>query len=145
MWIAHERHCEEAEVYVESLQYYDFDHDGNMYLVVVASDCEAGTFGPNVQAVYVRDGDRGFRQLSIPEVERPYYDILTGNRRDFDLTVDMSVESGLLVATWHDEFTSGKSPLVIRYRWNGKEFIVHDIDIAKQPTHRAQADASACK
>jgi hypothetical protein len=132
-WIGDEHGCESEgmhEVWINKLEYFDFKGDGKKELIVVASTCATGTGGPDIHSVFSRDGNGGFVELDIPEVDRKYYDGLDGNR-NYDLSVDLNVESGLLVATWWDRsnaFDHAKSsPLVVKYKWHEGKFVVDSI------------------
>ncbi len=122
--------CKAAGVGINRLDYYDFDRNADSFLILVASDCGAGTGGPNVHTVFARDGHGGFIEYPLPDVESRYYEALRGNR-NYDLTVDLSVDPGLLVATWNEarprRKTPGRSPLVIKYKWHGEGFVVESI------------------
>jgi hypothetical protein len=120
-WIAHESDCEDERqtVEIDDLTYFDFDHDGNDELIVTASTCNTGTAGPDVHSVYSRDGNAGFNELAIPDVDSKYYDTMVGNRN-----YSLGVENGYLVARWHDRSGRAQSPLTITYKWNERGFIV---------------------
>ncbi len=122
--------CKAEGVGINRLDYYDFDRDADSFLILVASDCGAGTGGPNVHAVFARDGQGGFIEYPLPDVERRYYEALRGNR-NYDLTIDLTVDPGRLVATWYEErprrATTDRSVLVIRYKWHGGAFVVDSI------------------
>jgi hypothetical protein len=137
-WIAHQFGCDtdpgdEGVVSIDKLEYYDFTHDGKTQLIVVASTCDSGTSGPDVHAVFSRDGNGGFIEHRIPNIDKRYYEGLAGNHRNYDLSIDLSVEGGLLVETYWDDSSwnsfhkKGVSPLIIRYMWHGHAFVVHSI------------------
>ena len=115
-------------VQIDTLVYFDFEKNGSKGIVVDASTCNAGTAGPDVHSVFFRDGKGGLYEVPVPDADRKYYARLEGNRNYF-LSVDL--KSGLLVATWWDKpdgSSSGRSErLVVRYRWNGKKFVVASV------------------
>jgi len=108
--------------YFYRLDHYDFKGDGNQEAIVVASSCESGTAGPDVHSVFARDPSGGLVELKIPEVDNTAYDSMFGNRNS-----DFSVEDGLLVETFEDDPGRDTPPLVIKYKWNGKEFEIVSI------------------
>lgn len=124
-WITHKNGCDDStiKVQIDTLLYFDFRGDGKKELIVDASTCWTGTAGPDVHSVFFRHGHGQFTEYEFPEVDKKYYAKLVGNR-NFFLSMDLGVESGLVVQTWWDESDRGYSPLVIRYRWDGKGFVV---------------------
>jgi uncharacterized protein YecT (DUF1311 family) len=104
------------------LDYYDFKGDGNQEAIVVASTCMSGTGGPDVHSVFGRDSDGEVQELKIAEVDPKTYDNLFGNRN-----YDLVAQNGLLVANIEDDSDRANIPLIIRYKWNGKEFAVDSI------------------
>lgn len=121
-WINQTRDCSaDAEPYFWRLDYYDFKRDDNEEAIVVASSCVTGTAGPDVHSVIGRDAAGELVELKIPEVDKSAYDSLFGNRNS-----DLEVEDGLLVSTFHDDIERDP-PLVIQYKWDGKEFSIVSI------------------
>jgi uncharacterized protein YecT (DUF1311 family) len=120
--------CERAdEIHIDHLEYFDFAGDGQEQAVVVASTCMTGTAGPDIHAVYGRGADGKIFELpvagpkTVEEMTPSIYGMLFGNRN-----WSLSVEQGLLVESYSD--TSDRPrPLVIRYKWNGKEFAVNSV------------------
>jgi uncharacterized protein YecT (DUF1311 family) len=108
--------------YFYRLDYYDFKGDGNKEAIVVASTCETGTAGPDVHSVVARDNSGELVELKIPEPDVKAYDNLFGNRNS-----DLSVENGQLVSTVEDDAGRATPPLVIKYKWSGKEFEIVSI------------------
>ena len=89
---------------------------------MVASTCETGTGGPDVHSVVDRDASGELVELKIPEAESKAYDSMFGNRNS-----DFSLEDGLLVDTFEDDAGRDTPPLVIKYKWTGKEFAIVSI------------------
>jgi uncharacterized protein YecT (DUF1311 family) len=83
--------------------------------------CDGGTGGPDIHSVVSRDSEGELEELKIAEVDPKTYDNLFGNRN-----YTLSVENGLLVATFGDD-SDCDTPLIIKYKWNGKEFAVASI------------------
>jgi uncharacterized protein YecT (DUF1311 family) len=123
-WIKKAHDCPpESSLYFYTLDHYDFLGDGNQEAIVVASTCMTGTAGPDIHSVFSRDSDGQIIELPIAEPKDPKtYDNLFGNR-NYDLTV----ENGLLVETFGDD-PDRDTPLIIKYKWNGKEFAVVSIE-----------------
>jgi uncharacterized protein YecT (DUF1311 family) len=106
---------------IQRLEYFDFRGDGQEEAIAIASTCMTGTAGPDVHAVFTRDSQGELVELPLPDVDKKYYEVLFGNR-NYDLTV----RNGLLVAVFTDT-SDREEPLLIRYRWNGGQFIVDSI------------------
>jgi uncharacterized protein YecT (DUF1311 family) len=121
--------CERPDqVHIDHLEYFDFTGDGQDEAVVVASTCMTGTAGPDIHAVYSRGADGKVYELpvtgpkTVDEMTPSTYGMLFGNRN-----FSLRVEQGLLVETYSD--TSDRPrPLVIRYKWSGKEFVVDSVE-----------------
>jgi uncharacterized protein YecT (DUF1311 family) len=105
-----------------SFALFDFKRDGNQQAIVVAMSCDGGTGGPDIHSVISRDSEGELEELKIAEVDPKTYDNLFGNRN-----YTLSVENGLLVATFADDSDRG-TPLIIKYKWNGEEFAVTSIE-----------------
>ena len=101
---------------------------------MVASSCATGTAGPDIHSVLSRDTSGEIVALKIQEVDPSTYDNLFGNRN-----FDLSLEKGLLVATYGDD-PKRELPLVIKYKWNGKEFEI--ISIKKTGVFRTSYDCA---
>lgn len=124
--------------YFWRLDYHDFKGDGNQEAIVVASTCMTGTAGPDVQSVLTRDTSGELVELKIPEADKTAYDNMFGNRNS-----DLSVKDGLLVSTFEDDSSRQTSPLVIKYKWTGKEFAIVSIEktgVFKTSYNCAKAD-----
>lgn len=122
-WLNKQNDCPpDPAPYFYRLDYYDFKGDGNQEAVVVASTCETGTAGPDVHSVIGRDGSGELIELKLPEADAKAYDSMFGNRNS-----DLSVENGLLVSTFEDDTGRETPPLLITYKWNGKEFVIVSI------------------
>ena len=122
-WINKRFDCPaDSPPYFYRLDHYDFKGDGNEEAIVVASTCETGTAGPDVHSVIGRDNSGELVELKIPEPDKKAYDSLFGNRNS-----DLSVQNGLLVSTVEDDAGRAAPPLVIKYKWNGKEFQIVSI------------------
>ena len=121
--------CESLDqIAIDHLEYFDFEGNGHKAAVVVASTCMTGTAGPDVHAVYMRNGEGkvveyyldgqdpviGSSSLSLPLFGNPNYGI--------------AVEKGQLVARWMDA-SDRKDPLIIWYKWNGQKFVVDHMKV----------------
>lgn len=73
-----------------------------------------------MHSVIGRDESGELVELKMQEPDNSAYDGLFGNRNS-----DLSVKDGLLVSTFSDD--RDRSPLVITYKWNGKEFAIVSI------------------
>ena len=122
-WINQKYDCSaDAPVYFYRFDHHDFLGDGDEQAIVVASSCESGTGGPDIHSVFARDSDGELEVLKIAEVDPKTYDNLFGNRN-----CDLVAENGLLLANIEDDPDRSLIPLIIRYKWNGKEFAVDSI------------------
>jgi len=134
-WLNQKSDCpEDAELYYWRFDHSDFKHDGYEDAVVVASTCMTGTAGPDVHSVISRDSAGKLIELKIAEVDRKTYDNMFGNRNS-----DLTVEGGLLVSTFTDD-VDRETPLIIKYKWNGKEFAV--VSIKKTGIFRTSYDCT---
>jgi len=121
-WINSLNECpDDPPLYFYRLDYFDFRGDGTKQAIVVASTCMTGTAGPDIHSVFARDSDGALVELKVPDADRKTYDNLFGHRN-----YDLSVEDGLLVATFGDD-SDRDTPLTIKYKWNGKEFAIASI------------------
>ncbi len=121
-WINKLNECpDDSPLYFYKLDYFDFKKDGSKQAIVVASTCMTGTAGPDIHSVFARDSDGELEELKIPDADPKTYDNLFGNRN-----YDLSVENGLLVAAFGDD-SDRDTPLIINYKWNGKEFAIASI------------------
>lgn len=121
-WFKEKFDCpDEPPMHFYSFQHFDFKGDGTQQAIVVAMSCAGGTGGPDIHSVISRDSDGELEELKIAEAPTKTYDNLSGNR-NYDLTV----EDGLLVATFGDD-SDRDPPLIIKYRWNREEFAVASI------------------
>jgi uncharacterized protein YecT (DUF1311 family) len=113
----------------------DLKADATPQLLVVASTCMTGTAGPDIHSVFSRNCDGELIELPIAEPKDPnLFDNLFGNS-NYDLTV----EDGLLVASYTDDIERD-TPIVIKYKWNGKEFAV--VSLHKTGVFRTSYDCS---
>lgn len=111
----------EPPMYFYSFELFDFKGDGTEQAIVVAMSCAGGTGGPDIHSIISRDSDGELAELKIADVDPKTYDNLFGNRN-----YALAVQDGLLVATFTDDGYRD-TPLVIKYKWNGKEFAVVSI------------------
>jgi uncharacterized protein YecT (DUF1311 family) len=126
-------------VVINHLEYFDFTGDGQDEAVVLASTCMTGTAGPDIHAVVTRLPDGSLAELKIPDPSEKQQVALFGR-----IFYELTVKDGLLVGTYHDE--SGRpNPLVIKYRWSGrdKEFQVTDVKLA--PRYQTSFDCDKAK
>jgi uncharacterized protein YecT (DUF1311 family) len=109
---------EKPPMYFYTFERFAFKGDGTQQAIVVAMSCAGGTGGPDIHSVISRDSDGELEELKIVDPDPKTYDNLFGNR-NYELTV----ENGFLVATFTDD-GDRDTPLIIKYKWNGKEFAV---------------------
>jgi uncharacterized protein YecT (DUF1311 family) len=112
---------EEPTMYFYGFTLFDFKGDGTQQAIVVAMSCAGGTGGPDIHSVISRDSGGELEELKIADVDPRTYDNLFGNRN-----YSLSVENALLVAAFSDD-PDRDTPLIIKYKWNGKEFAVASI------------------
>jgi uncharacterized protein YecT (DUF1311 family) len=122
-WLNQNGECPaDREPYFSSFDETDLKGDGTPQVIVVASTCMTGTAGPDIHSVFSRDATGELIELPIAEADPKTFDNLFGNR-NYDLSEG---ENGLLVATFRDD-GDRPTPLVIKYKWNGKEFAIVSI------------------
>lgn len=112
-----------SHFYFYNFEHFDFKSTGDPQAIVVAMSCEGGTGGPDIHSVISRGSDGELEELKIAEVDPKTYDNLFGNRN-----YTLSVENGLLVATFSDDNDRDNTPLTIKYKWNGEEFAVATVE-----------------
>jgi uncharacterized protein YecT (DUF1311 family) len=123
--------CESLDqIHIGHLEYYDVIGDGQEEAVVIASTCMTGTAGPDVHAVYKRDGDGKVVELPFRHVEGdPFF-----NHSGWKIPVfgnpnyELAVENGGLVARWSDG-SDREAPLVVWYKWDGKKFVMDHMKV----------------
>jgi uncharacterized protein YecT (DUF1311 family) len=122
-WINKQFDCPaDSPPYFWRLDYYDFKGDGNQEAIIVASSCMTGTAGPDIHSVVGRNASGELSEWKIPEATEKTYDNMFGNSNS-----DLKVEDGLLVSTFNDDAARETPPLIIEYKWNGKEFAIVSI------------------
>lgn len=127
---------EDRPLYFYTFEEFDFQGIGTDQAIIVAMSCEGGTGGPDIHSVISRDTDGELEELNIPDAPKATYDNMFGNQN-----YDLSVENGLLVATFGDDPARDKTPLTIKYKWNGKEFAI--VAIEKTGIYPTSYDCSA--
>jgi uncharacterized protein YecT (DUF1311 family) len=123
--------CESLDqINISHLEYHDFMGDGQEEAVVVADTCMTGTAGPDIHAVYKRDGDGKLVEVPFRHVESdPFF-----NRNGWKVPVfgnanyGLAVENGEVVARWSDGSDRG-APLVVWYKWDGKNFVMDHMKV----------------
>jgi uncharacterized protein YecT (DUF1311 family) len=114
---------EDRPLYFYTFEEYDFQGTGTDQAIIVAMSCQGGTGGPDIHSVLSRNADGELVELNVPDPDPKTYDNLFGNRNS-----DFAVENGLLVATFSDDPDRDNTPLTIKYKWNGKEFVIDSIE-----------------
>jgi uncharacterized protein YecT (DUF1311 family) len=127
---------EDRPLYFYTFEEFDFQGIGTDQAIIVAMSCEGGTGGPDIHSVISRDSDGELEELTIPDAPNATYDNMFGNRN-----YDLSVENGLLIATFSDDNDRDNTPLTIKYKWNGKEFAI--VTIEKTGIYPTSYDCSA--
>jgi uncharacterized protein YecT (DUF1311 family) len=123
-WYNRKYECpEDRPLYFYTFEEFDFQRTGTDQAIIVAMSCQGGTGGPDIHAVLSRNAEGDLVELNIPDPDPKTYDNLFGNRNS-----DLSVEDGLLVATFSDDPDRDNTPLTIKYKWNGKEFVIDAIE-----------------
>ena len=117
------------QIQIDHLEYFDFLGDGNQQAIVVASTCMTGTAGPDVHAVFARNPQGKLIELPFLDAKGdpppPSKQIPVFGNPNYALTV----ENGELVAQWIDASDRGDDPVVARYKWNGKRFVLDRVDV----------------
>lgn len=127
---------QDRPLYFYSFDKFDFQGSGSDQAIIVAMSCDGGTGGPDIHSVVARDSDGELEELAIPDADSKTYDNLFGNR-NYRLTA----EKGLLIATFADDPGRGNPPLTIKYKWNGKQFVI--VGIEKTGIYPASFDCHA--
>ncbi len=115
----------QRKVYIDSIEIYDVNNDGNEDAIVTASSCNTGNGGPDIHGVFTKDSLRGITELNIKYGPDTIYDNLVGNRNYY-----LSHDDNFLIADFYD--VSGRQhPLIVYFKWEGKEFIIAKVIKAK--------------
>jgi uncharacterized protein YecT (DUF1311 family) len=114
---------EDRPLYFYTFEEFDFQGSGTDQAIIVAMSCQGGTGGPDIHSVLSRNAEGELVELNIPDPDPKTYDNLFGSRNS-----DLAVEDGLLVATFSDDSDRDNTPLTIKYRWTGKEFVIVSIE-----------------
>lgn len=127
-WIAKQNDCGDDldQIHIIKLDEVDFTHDGRPQAIVVAMSCETGTAGPDVHAVVARNSKEELVELPFPRVDPKILDEVLFGPGNATLDVDHD----LLVVT-HTDSTGRENPLVVKYKWNGKQFEIAAIEKSK--------------
>jgi uncharacterized protein YecT (DUF1311 family) len=119
------------QIHIDHLEYHDFIGDGQQEAVVIASTCMTGTAGPDIHAVYKREGDGKVVEVPFRHAEGdPFF-----NRSGWKIPVfgnanyGLAVENGELVARWRDS-SDRETPVVVWYKWDGKKFVMDHMKVA---------------
>jgi uncharacterized protein YecT (DUF1311 family) len=108
---------------LDHVEYFDFKGDGIEEAVVVASTCMSGTGGPDIHAVYGYDAKGNIYELPFATPDRSGdMDPARYGMLFYNINYELTVERGLLVKAFYDS-TGRDRPLVIRYQWDGKQFV----------------------
>jgi len=139
--LQYERFQDEA-VHIASIQYHDFDSDGNEEALITAGSCNSGTGGPDIHTVF-RLNDRGAAE-EIPitastEGVRIFGTPLplVGNRNWV-----MAVNGDLLCEIYHDG-SGRKTPMTKCYKLAGDKFVLSSVTYA--PTFTTSFDCRRAK
>jgi uncharacterized protein YecT (DUF1311 family) len=127
---------EDRSLYFYTFEEFDFQGTGTDQAIIVAMSCQGGTGGPDIHSVLSRNADGELVELNVPDPDPKTYDNLFGNRN-----YTLSVENGLLVATFTDDPDRDNTPLTIKYKWDGQEFAVAAIE--KTGIYRTSYDCRA--
>lgn len=117
-----------------SVAYADLTGDQNGEAIVQGSSCMTGTAGPDIHKVYQIQPDGKVHELTIPGVDKKYYNVLLGN-----INYNLFAENGKLLATYTDT-SDREKPLVIKYKWVEDQFRVESVEAA--PTFRTSYDCT---
>jgi hypothetical protein len=105
--------------WVDQIDYWDVDGDGQEEAAVVASSCMTGTGGPDIHSIFKLDSNNHLMEMEFealsPAKRKSIYGSLVGNSN-----YRFKFSRGLLMEVWHD--SSGREePLILIYKWNGKK------------------------
>jgi uncharacterized protein YecT (DUF1311 family) len=123
--------CENLDqIHIDHLEYHDFIGDGQEEAVVIASTCMTGTAGPDIHAVYKRDGYGKVVEVPFRHAEGDPFFNHSGSKIPVfgNANYGLAVENGQLVARWGDS-SDREAPLVVWYKWDGKKFVVDHMKV----------------
>jgi uncharacterized protein YecT (DUF1311 family) len=137
-YLAEQSQCELKDIYLDKMEYFNFTgHEWND-VIVVASTCNTGTAGPDVQSVFSWGGEGKLIELAIEKVNPKRYQVLFGNR-NYDL--EANPEDRTLIERFRD--TSDRDdPLVLIFQWDGKldKFLL--ISVKQSPIFKTSYDCA---
>jgi uncharacterized protein YecT (DUF1311 family) len=140
-YLAKQSQCDASQIYFNKFEYFSFTGHEYDDVIVVASTCNTGTAGPDVQSVFswVAEGQLG--ELEIEEVNPKRYEVLFGNR-NYDLSANP--EDRELVETFYD--SSGRDdPLVLMFQWDGKRGKFLLISAQSAPMYKTSYDCTKAR
>jgi len=111
------KHDPEHVILIDHQEYFDFTGDGQDEAIVVASTCMTGTAGPDVHAVFTRNGSGEVVELPFHREEgQPGLSTLKQPLAVFgNPNYTLGVDKGMLVARWSDT-SDRENPLTIWYK-----------------------------
>ena len=127
-WIAEKSECGDNvdQIHIIKLEAVEFTHDGRSQAIVVAMSCITGTAGPDVQTVLSRGANGTLIELNMSTVDTK---ILEANLFGPG-SADLYAQGDLLVLKYTDS-TGRENPLLVKYKWSGKQFEIAAVEKSK--------------
>ncbi|MGB7731026.1 MAG: lysozyme inhibitor LprI family protein [Candidatus Acidiferrum sp.] len=135
VYLAKENDCPPDQIYFSTVEQADLLKLGYDQAVVVASTCMTGTAGPDVHAVFTRDGDGGIKELKIQEVKL-LNTVLFGNSNS-----EFRIGDGVLVEVYHDT-SERDDPLIVKFKWNRTKDMFEIVSVEAAPEYKTSYDCA---
>ncbi len=133
VYLAKRNDCPPDQIYFSTVEQADLLGLGYDQAVVVASTCMTGTAGPDVHAVFTRDGDGEIKELKIEETKFPNT-VLFGNSNS-----EFRIGDGVLVEVYHDT-SERDDPLIVKFKWNPAKDMFEIVSVEAAPKYKTSYD-----
>ncbi|MGB2632423.1 MAG: lysozyme inhibitor LprI family protein [Candidatus Acidiferrum sp.] len=135
VYLAKENDCPRDQIYFSTVEQADLLKLGYDQAVVVASTCMTGTAGPDLHAVFTRDGDGEIKELKMQEVKLPHT-ALFGNSN-----AELRIRDGVLVEVYHDT-SERDDPLIVKFKWNPAKDMFEIVSVEAAPEYKTSYDCA---
>ena len=135
VYLAKENDCRSDQIYFSTVEQADLLGLGYDQVVAVASTCMTGTAGPDIHAVFTRDGDGEIKALKMEETKFPHT-VLFGNSNS-----EFRIGDGVLVEVYHDT-SERDDPLIVKFKWNPAKDMFEIVSVEAAPEYPTSYDCT---